>query len=156
MDSHTLELLEFDKVRALVAARAACSLGKSEAFRLEPSVDPAEIHDRQSLTTEMVEAIRAGVRPSFGGLHDIRQLVRRAQVGGALEAEELAETGETLRAIGELDRWLNRIGNQFPRLGGLRRNVGEFLGARLGHRRLPRQPRQGHRYGEPTAFGGPS
>jgi DNA mismatch repair protein MutS2 len=128
MDRHTLELLEFDKVRALVAARAACSLGKSEASRLEPSVDPAEIHDRQSLTTEMVEAIRAGVRPSFGGLHDIRPLVRRAQVGGSLEAEELAETGETLRAIGELDRWLNRIGNQFPRLGGLRKNVGEFSG----------------------------
>ena len=76
----------------------------------------------------MVEAIRAGLRPSFGGLHDIRPLVRRAQVGGVLEAEELAETGETLRAIGDLDRWLNRIGDQFPRLGGLRQGVGEFSG----------------------------
>ncbi len=128
MDSHTLELLEFDKVRALVAARAACSLGKSGAHQLEASLDPAEIHQRQALTTEMVEAIRAGLRPSFGGLHDIRPLVRRAQVGGVLEAEELAETGETLRAIGELDRWLNWIGDQFPRLGGLRQGVGEFSG----------------------------
>jgi DNA mismatch repair protein MutS2 len=128
MDSHTLELLQFNKVRALVAARAACSLGKSAAMGLEPSLDVAEIHDRQSLTTEMVEAIRAGLRPSFGGLHDIRQLVRRTQVGGVLEAEELAETGETLRAIGELDRWLNRIGAQFPRLGSLRQGVGEYSG----------------------------
>ena len=31
MDTHTLELLDFDKVRALVAARAACSLGKAAA-----------------------------------------------------------------------------------------------------------------------------
>jgi DNA mismatch repair protein MutS2 len=61
-------------------------------------------------------------------LRDIRQLVRRAQVGAAMEAEELAETGETLRAIGELDRWLNRIGDRFPRLGGLRQGVGEFSG----------------------------
>jgi DNA mismatch repair protein MutS2 len=128
MDSHTLELLEFDKVRSLIAARAACSLGKSGAARLEPSLDPAEIHDRQLLTTEMVEAIQAGLRPSFGGLHDIRPLVRRAQVGAALEAEELAETVETLRAIGELDRWLNRVGGQFPRLGGLRQGIGEFSG----------------------------
>ena len=37
-----------------------------------------------------------------------------------LEAEELAETVETLRAIGNLDRWLARIGDQFPRLGGLK------------------------------------
>ncbi len=128
MDRHTLELLEFDKIRSLIAARAACSLGKAGASGLEPGVDPGAIHDRQSLTTEMVEAIRAGVRPSFGGLHDIRGLVRRTQVGSPLEAEELAETAETLRAIGELDRWLNRIGDQFPRLGSLRRGVGEFSG----------------------------
>src|SRR5262249_57596658 len=95
MDSHTLELLEFDKVRALVAARAACSLGKSEALRLGPSTDPSEIHDRQSLTTEMVEAIRAGLRPSFGGLHDIRPIVRRAQVGPPPPAARFAPTGAT-------------------------------------------------------------
>ncbi len=128
MDTHTLELLEFDKVRALIAARAACSLGRTAAQKIEPSVDPGEIHQRQSLTTEMVEALRAGLRPSFGGLHDIRQLVRKTQVGGILEAEELAETGETLRAIGDLDRWLARVGDQFPRLGGLRQGVGEFSG----------------------------
>ncbi len=45
-----------------------------------------------------------------------------------LEAEELAETVETLRALGELDRWLARVGEQFPRLGGLRQGVGEFSG----------------------------
>ncbi len=128
MDSHTLELLEFDRMRALVAARAACSLGRSAAGTIEPTTDPGEIHQRQSLTTEMVEALLAGLKPSFGGLHDIRPLVRRAQVGGILEAEELAETVETLRAIGDLDRWLARVGDQFPRLGGLRQNVGEFTG----------------------------
>ncbi|HZW29168.1 MAG TPA: DNA strand exchange inhibitor protein [Isosphaeraceae bacterium] len=128
MDKHTLDILEFDKVRALVAARAACSLGKAAAHRLEPSVQPGEIHHQQALTTEMTEALRAGLRPAFGGLHDIRHLVRRAQVGGVLEAAELAETVETLRALGELDRWLARIGDQFPRLGGLRQGVGEFAG----------------------------
>ncbi len=45
-----------------------------------------------------------------------------------LEPEELAETSETLRALGYLDRWLLRVGEQFPRLGGLRRDVGEFSG----------------------------
>ena len=45
-----------------------------------------------------------------------------------LEAEELAETVETLRAIGNLDEWLARVGDQFPRLGGLRQEVGEFSG----------------------------
>ena len=35
MDTHTLELLDFDKVRALVAARAACSLGKHAAAHID-------------------------------------------------------------------------------------------------------------------------
>ncbi len=128
MDTHTLELLDFDKVRTLVAARAACSLGKAAAQAIEPSVDPGEIHSRQALTTEMVEALGSGLRPPFGGLHDIRQLARRAQKESVLEAEELAETVETLRAIGNLDVWLARVGDQFPRLGGLRQAVGEFSG----------------------------
>jgi DNA mismatch repair protein MutS2 len=128
MDTHTLELLEFDKVRTLVAARAACSLGKAAARLIEPLLSPSEIHNRQALTTEMVEALGTGFLPPFGGLHDIRHLARRAQKESVLEAEELAETVETLRAIGNLSAWLARVGDQFPRLGGLRQGVGEFSG----------------------------
>jgi DNA mismatch repair protein MutS2 len=128
MDSHTLELLDFDKVRALVAARAACSLGKTAALRMQPSRDPGEIHGRLALTTEMAEALASGLRPPFGGLHDIRHHVGRCHVGAVLEPEALAETVETLRAIGNLDRWLSLAGSQFPRLGGLRAGVGEFSG----------------------------
>jgi len=128
MDTHTVELLDFDKVRTLIAARAACSLGKAAAQRIEPSADLGEICHRQALTTEMVEALTAGLRPSFGGLHDICPLVHRAQKGSVLEPEELAQTVETLRAVGSLDQWLARVGHQFPRLGGLRQGVGEFSG----------------------------
>jgi DNA mismatch repair protein MutS2 len=128
MDQHTLDLLEFPKLRTLVAARAACSLGKEAAHALEPLDDEAEIHDRMVLTSEMVEAMQSGLSPPLGGLHDIRPHVRRALVGAMLEPEELAEAAETLRALGYLDRWLARVGDQFPRLGGLRQGVGEFSG----------------------------
>ncbi len=128
MDSHTLELLGVDKIRALVSARAACSLGKAAARALEPLHDPGAVHAAQTITTEMTEAIVSGLQPPLGGLHDVRPLVRRAQVGAMLEAEELAEVAETLRAMGNLDAWLDRIGDRFPRLGGLRKDVGEFSG----------------------------
>lgn len=128
MDTHTLELLEFDKIRNLLAARAACSLGKEAARQLGPLRDPGEIRERQALTTEMADALCAGLTPPFGGLHDIRPQVRRAQVGATLTPEELAETVESLRAIGNLDRWLGRMGDEFPRLGALKAGVGEFSG----------------------------
>ena len=62
MDSHTLELLEFDKVRGLLAARAACALGKAAAERIQPGAARGEIESRQALTSEMVEALRSGLR----------------------------------------------------------------------------------------------
>ena len=92
MDAHTLELLEFAKIRAMVAARAACSLGQAAALRVEPSVDLGEIHHRQSLVTEMVEALGTGLKPPLGGVHDIGPQVRRAQTGAVLAAGELALT----------------------------------------------------------------
>src|SRR3954468_14995128 len=128
MDTHTLELLDFDKVRAIVAAQAACSLGKEAALRMEPSLDPGEIRDRQLQTTEMADALTSGLTPPFGGLHDIRPIVRRAQVGGLLDPEELAGVVESLKAIANLAHWLDKVGDEFPRLGGMRREVGQCDG----------------------------
>jgi DNA mismatch repair protein MutS2 len=128
MDTHTLGLLEFDRIRELLAGYAACSLGKEAARAVEPSRDRAEIEHLQSLTSEMTEALIAGLSPPFGGLHDIRPLVRRARVGSVLEAEELAATAEVLMAASALGQWLRRVSDQFPRLGGLSTGVGEFAG----------------------------
>ena len=156
MDTHTLELLEFDKIRALVAARAACSLGKEAALRHRAERrDPARSTTARRSRPRWSRRSARGLSPPFGGLHDIRPHVRRAQIGAMLEAEELAETVETLRAIGNLDRWLGRIGDQFPRLGGLRQGVGEFSGRGERHRGVPRQPGQGARHRQPPALGAP-
>ncbi len=95
---------------------------------MEPSLDPGEIRDRQALTTEMADALASGLTPPFGGLHDIRPMVRRAQVGGSLDPEELSGVVETLKAIANLATWLDRVGDEFPRLGGMRRDVGQFDG----------------------------
>lgn len=128
MDTHTRELLEFDKVRQLVASYAACSLGKGEAARMGPSTDPGWIRQAQALTTEMTEALGAGLSPPMGGVHDIRGNVRRAQTGAVLEADELAEVVEVLAAIDNIARWLDRVADAFPRLGGLKSTVGSFHG----------------------------
>jgi DNA mismatch repair protein MutS2 len=74
----------------------------------------------------MLEACRSGLSPPLAGVHDIRAHVRRAQVGAMLEPEDLAQTAQTLRTLGLLSGWMARVGDQFPRLGGLRAGVGEF------------------------------
>ncbi|MBL8868096.1 MAG: DNA strand exchange inhibitor protein [Gemmataceae bacterium] len=116
MDPHTLELLEFDKVRELLATYAASSLGRDLARQLEPSKDAATIRAEIALVTEMVDALVAGQAPPFGGLHDVRLLARRAAIGTALTAEQLLQVAETLTVTGAMYRYRMRLNE---RLAGL-------------------------------------
>ncbi len=116
MDAHTLGLLEFDKVRELLAGYAASSLGRDLARQLEPTTDAATIRAEIALVTEMVDALVAGQAPPFGGLHDVRLLARRAAIGTALTAEQLLQVAETLTVTGAMYRYRMRLNE---RLSGL-------------------------------------
>jgi DNA mismatch repair protein MutS2 len=109
MDAHTLGLLEFDKVRDLLAGYAASSLGRELARGVEPSADAELIRNELSLVSEMVQALELGHAPPFGGLHDVRLLVRRAAIGAMLSSEQLLEVAETLGCTGAIYRYRMRL-----------------------------------------------
>ncbi len=119
MDAHTLELLEFDKVRELLAGHAACSLGKELARQLEPGTDADRIRDELALVGEMVDALGQGLAPPFGGLHDVRLIVRRAAIGAQLTIEQLLEVADTLTCTGNIYRYRMKMGAAHQRLGDL-------------------------------------
>src|SRR3954469_2372469 len=116
MDAHTLDLLEFDKVRALLAEYAATSLGADLARQVEPSRDVNKVRVGLILVSEMVEALMANQTPPFGGVHDIRLLVRRAAIGTMLTAEQLLQVSDTLTATGAFYRYRMRLDGRLARL----------------------------------------
>jgi DNA mismatch repair protein MutS2 len=116
MDAHTLELLEFDKVRAILAEYASTSLGAELARRVEPSRVVSQVRSSLALVSEMVEALLANQSPPFGGVHDIRLIVRRAAIGTMLTAEQLLQVAETLTATGAFYRYRMRLDGQLTRL----------------------------------------
>jgi DNA mismatch repair protein MutS2 len=128
MDAHTLDLLEFDKVRELVAVYTASSLGRDLARKIEPSTDVAAITAELSLVSEMVDALTAGQSPPFGGLHEVRLLARRAAIGTALTAEQLLEVADTLTCTGAVFRYRMRLSERLTGLIELLSGV-EDLGA---------------------------
>src|SRR5947209_788680 len=119
MDAHTLDLLEFNKVRDLLASYAACSLGKELATQVEPSTDGEKIRAELNLVTEMADALGQGLLPPFGGLHDVRLLARRAGIGSMLSAEQLLEVADTLACTGNMYRYRMRLPERFQQLIGL-------------------------------------
>src|SRR5947209_3814992 len=116
MDAHTLELLEFGKVRDLLAGYAACSLGKELARQVEPSTDPDRVRAELDLVSEMADALGEGLTPPFGGLHDVRLLARRAAIGSLLTAEQLLELADTLACTGNMFRYRMRLPERYQRL----------------------------------------
>lgn len=109
MDVHTLGLLEFDKVRELLAGYSACSLGKELARQLEPGTELERIRAELALVSEVAEALGLGLTPPFGGLHDVRLIVRRAAIGAALSAEQLLQVADTLNCTGNVYRYRMRL-----------------------------------------------
>jgi DNA mismatch repair protein MutS2 len=109
MDAHTLDLLEFDKVRQVVAANASTSLGRELAVRIEPGTNLSAIRAEIRLVDEMVAALGEGHAPPLAGIRDVRLVVRRAAIGTALAADQLLEVAETLTATGAIFRYRARL-----------------------------------------------
>ncbi len=128
MDAHTLELLDFTRVRELVANHAASSLGKELARALEPLRDPERIRAEIALVTEMADALAEGLAPPFAGLHDIRLTVKRAAIGVQLTADQLLEVADTLNCTGHVYRYRMRLSSRQPRLTEMLSSI-EDMGA---------------------------
>ena len=109
MDAHTLELLGFDKLRALLAGYTASSLGADLAKQIEPSTELAVVRKEISLVTEMVDALGREQPPPFAGLRDVRLVARRAGLGTMLTAEQLIDVAEALNCTGAMYRYRMRL-----------------------------------------------
>jgi DNA mismatch repair protein MutS2 len=116
MDSHTLHLLEYPKLRSLVAGYTQTTLGRQLAEQLEPSTDGAWITDQLALTEEACRALREGANVNLSGLRDIRLLLRRASIGSTLSAEELLHVRETAWSLAALYRWRMQLDDRFAKL----------------------------------------
>jgi len=108
-DLHTLELLQFPKIREMTASYCFTSLGKERAFQMN-WVDSFDVlRDEILLVTEMVKSLSLDQAPPFAGLSDIRILVRRASIGSQLTAEQLLQISDALVCTGNMYRYRMRL-----------------------------------------------
>lgn len=116
MDAHTIELLEFHKIRELAASYAYSTLGKDLALLAEPSTNADAIRAELELVSEMVQVLGQGQSPPFAGLKDVRLVARRAAIGAMLSAEQLLDVAGTLTCTGHMYRWRMRLSELSQRL----------------------------------------
>ncbi|HHY09797.1 MAG TPA: hypothetical protein GX528_04435, partial [Firmicutes bacterium] len=67
MDEKSLKVLEWPKIRELVAAKTSFSLSRQEILKLLPSKDRDEVCRRLGLTTEAARLLQKKGAAPFGG-----------------------------------------------------------------------------------------
>ena len=77
MNEKTLKLLEFDRIRTLLASRAGSRDAKQRCADLVPMSSLAEIEDALTRTQDGLDRLFRSGSISFSGIKDIRPSLRR-------------------------------------------------------------------------------
>ena len=94
----TLKILEFDKIRAMLAECAPTEGARSLAERLRPTDDEVEVVRRLTRTTDARRLCDVKGMPPFGSVKDVSDSCERAVKGAMLNTRELLEVARLLRA----------------------------------------------------------
>ncbi len=140
MDKHTIEKLEFDRIRHLLAAEAQCALGKSLANRVQPSRRHTQVTMWIDQARQFSDWVTLHGMPPFGGIHDVRAQVRRAVPPAKLEPEEFAGLAATLTGVDLVRLYLQQPRDGYEHVSKLGERLGDFraIAARINQTIDPR------------------
>ena len=126
MEQESFHVLEYEKITEMLAERASSMPGKEKAESLVPSPDYDEVCERMAETREAVE-IYALTLPPFGGIRDIRPLLKKAKKGVALDLGEFTDIMSTLYAMRNVKYFFRDLEQEAPILKGWAHSI-EILG----------------------------
>jgi DNA mismatch repair protein MutS2 len=124
MDRHTLEILEYEKVLAIVARYASTEAGRKRVLSARPLDDPSHAAVRQGTVSEAKSLAEWGESLPISGVHEISDSISRSRVPGAvLDAASLVRVGASARAARVVRAFLEQNGAKAPRLWKLASNL---------------------------------
>ncbi|HMB69024.1 MAG TPA: endonuclease MutS2 [bacterium] len=119
MNAHSLRVLDFPRVRRLLADRAASAAGMRRLGRLEPQRDPQEVARRLSLVSEVRRILEDADLPVHG-LPDLEPVLEEAAVAGAvLPGTRIWPVARSLEVVRRLKAFLHERREVLPGLAGL-------------------------------------
>ena len=96
MNAKVLKTLEYDKIIAQLTEYAASAPGKLLCRNLLPMDDFSQILTAQTETTDAAARVRMKGSLSFSGVRDIRDSLKRLEIGSALSIQELLSISSLL------------------------------------------------------------
>lgn len=120
MNKRIFRVLEFDKIIQKLSEQAASSLGKKRAMQIQPATELDEVQRLQAETDEAASIIRLRGGIPLGGIHDIQASVKRAVIGGILNANECLDIASTIYGGKNLKHFIEELEEpELPIIRGL-------------------------------------
>ena len=126
MDAKSLEMLEFHRVREIIAGYTSFPASQALAMNLLPISDYEKIQllFKQSYEARQILAVEHDFH--VGEIEDIREPVGLAARGKVLEPLTLAHVAQALSHIRYLHSTLNKISKDFPVIWDIAKNIVEL------------------------------
>lgn len=114
MNEKALRILEYSRVKEMLAACAGSLPGRQKCQALEPSDELAEIERMQTETGDALRRIYAKGSVSFSGAGDLRGQMKRLGIGGSLNASELLDMAKLLETAGRVKSYEDKPAERKP------------------------------------------
>lgn len=105
MDTKFMRALELDKVLDMLGKECSCEDAATAARAVEPETDVEKVRQMLRETSDAHMLLGRFGAPSFGGVRNVTNAVRRAQAGAVLTIPELMRISEVLRIVRSLRQW---------------------------------------------------
>ena len=113
------EVLEFDKLKAIVGGFATCGPGRRAILALEPREDLSSVVPEFALIAEAVQYLRGGSELGFGSLVDPETwLARLAMPGSVLSSAELLDAVSLMETVLAVRQTFKGETGKFPLIAG--------------------------------------
>lgn len=102
----TLSKCDFPQVIEALAKETTSHMGRELALALRPSASPALVEERQSETSEALALLTEAPDVPYGGIVDLREVLRHLRIGGQLEPVDFLQLLSQLYAT---RRWVDYL-----------------------------------------------
>ena len=126
MDDKSLEMLEFPKIKEILANHTSFSASRQLALNLQPSSNPATISQLLSQSAEARHLLTLEPDFSVRGAFDVRESVQLAARSKVLEPRLLLEIQTTLAAARYVRNSLKKVSKESPSLWDIADHIVEL------------------------------
>jgi DNA mismatch repair protein MutS2 len=123
VDSKDLELLEFPRIREIIAGYTSISLSREAALALQPSSNFGTIENALAQSAEARQLLEG--EPSIGtsGIQDVREMLNAARRGKILDTLTLNSVRITLEVLRILHERISHHSEKLPSLAGIASSI---------------------------------